>query len=463
MPPDLMLDQPALPDAPAGATLAGDALAALAQPVLDPLFQPSARSGVASAWHGHVPFAQWLVAAARPELIVELGTHNGVSYAAFCETVLRERLATRCYAVDSWTGDAHAGEYDESVYTALRDFHDGRYGAFSELLRMSFDAARGVIADGSVDLLHIDGFHGYEAVRHDFTSWEAKLSPRAVVLFHDTNVLERGFGVVRFWAEIRDRYPSFEFLHGHGLGVLAVGPAVPPAVARLCATPSGAATALLRDRFAALGRPHQLDCALRETTRQEQRLRAEADARDGVVESLRRSLEEVLRHRDDLLAEQQQEQQRRAVQEAAAAAAQAAEQRRTAALEAATVALRQALADSQDQAARLEAAGLDDRRRLAQQAQSAAERGERLAETESALAARDSELRRLQRETEVLRGHLTAARADVTTAREDGRAQLARLQAVIDARESEMAALQASAGWRLTAPLRGLGLLPSRP
>jgi chromosome segregation ATPase len=201
------------------------------------------------------------------------------------------------------------------------------------------------------------------------------------------------------------------------------------------------ATALLRDRFAALGRPHQLDAALRETARQEQRLRIEADARDGVVESLRRSLEEVLQHRDELLAEQQ----RHAVQEAA-------ERRRSTELEVASAALRQALGDSEDRAARLEAAALDDRRLLAQQAQSAAEGAARMAETEAALAARDAETRRLRAETEILRGHLTAARADVTAAREGSRAQLARLQAVLDARESEMAALYASAGWRLTVP-----------
>jgi hypothetical protein len=421
MPPDLMPDPPAPSCSTLSEELAGDALATLAHPVLTPLFQPQARRGVASAWHGHVPFAQWLVAAARPGLIVELGTHNGVSYAAFCETVLRERLATRCYAVDSWTGDAHAGAYDESVYAELRDFHDGRYGAFSELLRMSFDAARDVIADGSVDLLHIDGFHSYEAVRHDFTSWEGKLSRRAVVLFHDTNVLERGFGVMRFWAEIRDRYPSFEFLHGHGLGVLAVGPLVPPAVARLCATPASAATALLRDRFAALGRPHQLDAALRETARQEQQLRIEADARDGVVESLRRSLEEVLQHRDELLAEQQ----RHAVQEAA-------ERRRSTELEVASAALRQALGDSEDRAARLEAAALDDRRLLAQQAQSAAEGAARMAETEAALAARDAETRRLR--AEAYSAAISVSRASRTACSRASCARLPSRAAVTSAR-----------------------------
>jgi Methyltransferase domain len=203
-----------------------DTLQYLWAPELDPLFWPDGRTGVVSAWYGHIPFAHWIVGVAKPRILIELGTDNGVSYSAFCESVLRNRLETRCYAVDTWWGDRQTGHCGEKVYTDLRRFHDDRYGAFSELLRCTFNEALPYFADSSLDLLHIDGLHTYEAVRQDFESWRPKLSESAVVLFHDTNVRERDFGVWQLWQELRTEFPSFEFLHGHGLGLLAVGPLV---------------------------------------------------------------------------------------------------------------------------------------------------------------------------------------------------------------------------------------------
>ena len=190
---------------------------------VEPLVWTPQRLDKPSAWWGHVPFAFWLVATCRPRLLVELGTHHGVSYVAFCEAVSRLRLATRCYAVDTRSGDPHAGRYAREVYAEFKVFHDKRYSDFSQFARREFDEARDSFIDGSIDVLHIDGLDTYDSVRDDFNSWRPKLSERAVVLFHGSNEREGSFDVSQLFEKLRRETPSFAFLQSHGLGVLAIG------------------------------------------------------------------------------------------------------------------------------------------------------------------------------------------------------------------------------------------------
>ena len=175
-----------------------------------------------SAWVEHVPFAFWMMEALRPSRVVELGVHNGVSYFSFCQAAEHLKLNTQCYGIDLWNGDEHAGFYGPEVFVAVAQIN-AQYSGFSQLLRSSFDDAKCYFEDSSIDLLHIDGLHTVETVRKDFESWLPKLSKRAVVLLHDTNVRERNFGVWALFAELREKYPTFEFSHGHGLGVVGVG------------------------------------------------------------------------------------------------------------------------------------------------------------------------------------------------------------------------------------------------
>jgi len=218
------------------------------------VLEPPKRLVDPDSWVAHIPFAFWLVDVVRPQVLVELGTHAGTSYAAFAQAIQRLGLSTAAYAVDTWTGDSQAGFYDESVFKEWETYHASHFAAFSRLLRSTFDQAAEHFADGTIDILHIDGCHTYEAVTADFARWRPKLSRRGVVLFHDTNVRERDFGVWRFWEEIKEHHPSFEFLHGHGLGVLGVGPDQPGELRRLFAAAEGSADLQsVRAFFAALG------------------------------------------------------------------------------------------------------------------------------------------------------------------------------------------------------------------
>lgn len=176
-----------------------------------------------SAWLEHIPFAFWLLETLRPRKVVELGTHYGSSYFSFCQAVTKLDLETLCFAVDTWGGDEHAGHYGEKVYGQVSEYNQQHYSGFSTLIRSTFDQALDHFPQGSIDLLHIDGLHTFEAVRHDFESWLPKLSEKAVVIMHDTNVRERGFGVFQLLDELKQHYPHFEFAHGHGLGVIGVG------------------------------------------------------------------------------------------------------------------------------------------------------------------------------------------------------------------------------------------------
>lgn len=206
-----------------------------------------------NGWVGHLPFAAWVIQQVCPEIFVELGTHSGNSYFSFCQSVVQNSLPTRCYAVDTWQGDEHAGEYEERIFKGVDVHNQALYARFSRLMRMTFDEAVSFFSDESIGLLHIDGLHTYDAVRHDFETWLPRLAPGAVVMFHDTNVRELNFGVWQLWEELKQEYPNhLEFTHSNGLGVLQLNHA-PEDKKQAWLEPGAGEKQELRRYFAALG------------------------------------------------------------------------------------------------------------------------------------------------------------------------------------------------------------------
>src|SRR5438045_146559 len=123
------------------------------------------------AWTPHLPFAYDLVALFRPAVLVELGVDRGESYFAFCQSALENKTGTRCFGIDTWRGDEHAGGYDETTFTQVCEHNRMNYQSFSTLLRSSFDGALTRFDDNSIDVLHLDGLHTEIAVRHDLNWW----------------------------------------------------------------------------------------------------------------------------------------------------------------------------------------------------------------------------------------------------------------------------------------------------
>lgn len=256
-----------------------------------------------SAWVEHAPFAFWLMDAMRPSSVVELGTHTGYSFFAFCQAAKALGLDTELYAIDTWEGDVHAGAYDNQVYESVRAVLDSHYPDHTHMVRATFDDARPQFADGSIDLVHVDGRHFYDDARHDVDLYLSALSDRGVMILHDIVVHERDFGVFQVWAELQEKYDTFEFTHCNGLGVVAVGPNAPAKVRALTGLKNDSDLAeLVRSAYARLGaavptpwiiEDPNVDAALRRLGEAEEELRQahqDAETRTAELHGARASL-----------------------------------------------------------------------------------------------------------------------------------------------------------------------------
>lgn len=247
-------------------------------------------------WAGHIPFAYWLMKTAHPKLLVELGTHTGNSFSAFCQAVDTFKLPTRTFAVDTWQGDEHAGHYNNEVLQDVSAFVTANYASFATLMRCTFDEAIAQFMPKTVDVLHIDGMHTYEAVRHDYLTWFDMLSDEAIVLFHDTHVREREFGVWKLWQELSEDFPAFEFTHSNGLGVLGVGKNLSPTIRQFFELVQDEKAAWqVRDLFAKRGRRFELTTEVMALQKEMARLQKEkaivdaANSELGITVSLSRA------------------------------------------------------------------------------------------------------------------------------------------------------------------------------
>lgn len=178
-----------------------------------------------SAWSGHYFFAYDLVRNVKPKVIVELGTHKGNSLFSMAQAIKDGKLKIELHGVDTWEGDPQAGYYAEDIYNEFLKISKQYYKDVNIIShKMFFDDAVKKFKDNSIDILHIDGLHTYEAVKHDFETWLPKVKKdTGIIMFHDVCETKDDFGVYKLWEELQKKYKNtITFEHYHGLGVLFI-------------------------------------------------------------------------------------------------------------------------------------------------------------------------------------------------------------------------------------------------
>lgn len=209
---------------------------------------------VPSDWTGHIPFMVALTSLMRPRRFVEIGTLRGASFFAVCQAALRGGARAEAVAISPWAVEPERAAEFGAAYEDFR-FIARKYAESTGILRMSASDALHRFADGSVDLMHLDGFRSYEEAAETFAAWHPKLSDRGVVLVHDIAAHGPGFGVWRFWEELRSEVPSFEFDHAQGLGIACLGEAAPAELEALARAHRSdrALRTLMQEHFERLG------------------------------------------------------------------------------------------------------------------------------------------------------------------------------------------------------------------
>lgn len=181
-------------------------------------FTPKYLSDIQS-WHGHVFFVHDLISEIKPSKIVELGVHKGDSLFSMAQSCKDLNCKTTLYGIDHWKGDSQAGKVDDFIFRNVSSISNNYFKNIT-LIKSAFDDALKCFDDDSLDIIHIDGYHSYEASKNDFESWIPKLKEDGVLLMHDVFSQNDDVGVVDFWNEIKREFITIEFEHSQGLGII---------------------------------------------------------------------------------------------------------------------------------------------------------------------------------------------------------------------------------------------------
>lgn len=168
---------------------------------------------IISAWTGHRQFAEWLVQNTRNDIVVDLGVDYGYSTFVFANTLKNINPNSIVYGIDLFEGDSQTGI--RHTYNSVVSLMQNNNLTNMQVLKGEFSAVSQTWTT-PINILHIDGYHTYDAVRNDFNNWAKFVPDDGIVLFHDVAV--QAFGVKDFFRELSGGYKLY-FTHSYGLGI----------------------------------------------------------------------------------------------------------------------------------------------------------------------------------------------------------------------------------------------------
>lgn len=168
-----------------------------------------------------------IIVSCPPKWILEIGTSNGGTLFLWSRIAVQN---ARLISVDLPLG-CYGGGYPAWKRFFYRSF--ARDNQEIVLIRADSHAPAtqemisAILQENKLDLLFIDGDHSYEGVTKDFAMYEPFVKDGGMIVFHDIvpNHREAGYGVARYWNEMKHRYRHLEFIEdpnqqGAGLGII---------------------------------------------------------------------------------------------------------------------------------------------------------------------------------------------------------------------------------------------------
>jgi GT2 family glycosyltransferase len=162
----------------------------------------------------HLPLLYDLVASEKPRSVAIQGFGDGQAFFTFCQAAREQNIECQFVALRR----ERSGEEESADVAWLKgkDYGNEFYGDLARF--QTGPDALNEVADRSVDFLLLDDCDSGAGIRADLSSWESKLAPNGLVLFHGV-ALERIDDPKAVWLEWSASRPTAEFPEGIGLGI----------------------------------------------------------------------------------------------------------------------------------------------------------------------------------------------------------------------------------------------------